>query len=292
MTFEKSIKEHAVIIYFSLAILISWGLVLSIVGLEGIPGTTQEQDDLLYTIVFALLTGPIISSILMIAITHGKAGFRDFVSRLGTWKVPIHWYGIALLLAPVTGFITLYLLVPFSDVYIPAIVISQDKLGLLMTGIMIGLSAGIFEEIGWTGFAIPELRKKHSVLTTGLVVGIVWGAWHYITAFWGAGNEQGGFVLLSFLPMMTFYILVLPAYRILMAWVYENSQSLLIAILMHASLTGNVIYLLLSPELTEMALTIWYVVFAVPLWVIVGLLFKLDIKNLLVRQSKVSLSSN
>lgn len=292
MLISTYIKQHSVAIYFSMTILISYGLVLSIVGINGIPGKTQEQNDLLNTVIFALLTGPIFSSLLLIGITKGKDGFREFASKLGTWKVPIHWYGIALLLAPVTGFVTLYLLVPFSDVYIPSIITTQDKLGLILMGFIIGLSAGIFEEIGWTGFAIPEMRKKYSVLTTGIVVGIVWGIWHYITAFWGAGNDQGEFVFLMFLPMMTFYIIVLPAYRIIMVWVYENTQSLFIAILMHASLTGNVIYMLLSPELSELALTTWYIVFALPLWIFVGLLFKVDIKNFLVKSSEASLSRN
>lgn len=287
MSFINNIKQHSVLVYFILAILISWGLVISIVGINGLPGTTQEQSDSLNTVIFALLAGPIISSLLLIAISHGKRGYRDLISRFVTWKVEIRWYAVALLLAPVTGFVTLYVLVPFSANYLPAIVTSNDKISLLITGLLIGLSAGIFEEIGWTGFAIPELRKKHNIFTTGLVVGIVWGIWHYITAYWGAGNGQGEFVFNLFLPMMTFYILVLPAYRIIMVWVYDNTNSLLIAILMHASLTGNVIYLLLSPDLIELALTVWYIFFAVALWLIIGFLFKEDLKNMLITTKRI-----
>lgn len=286
MSFINSIKQHSVLMYFTLAILISWGLVISIVGIDGLPGTTQEQTDLLNTVIFAFLAGPIVSSLLLIGITHGKEGFRDLITRFLTWKVKIQWYAVAFLLAPVTGFVTLYVLVPFSENYLPAIVTSNDKIGLLAMGLLIGLSAGIFEEIGWTGFAIPELRKKHDIFTTGLVVGIVWGIWHYITAYWGAGNGQGEFVFNLFLPMMTFYILVLPAYRIIMVWVYDKTNSLLVAILMHASLTGNVIYLLLSPDLTELALTAWYILFAVALWLIIGLLFKEDVKNILINTKR------
>ena len=35
-----------------------------------------------------------------------------------------------------------------------------------------------FEELGWTGFAVPELRKRYGILTTGLIVGLLWGVWH------------------------------------------------------------------------------------------------------------------
>jgi len=274
MSVVDKIKEHAVLTYFTLTIAISWGLVISIVGLDGIIGTTQEQEDLLYTVVFTLLAGPIVAGLTMIGFINGKAGYKDFIHRLTKLKVKVQWYVIALLTAPIVGIITLFILVPLSEMYLPAIFTSNDKLSLVLTGLMIGLSAGIFEEIGWTGFAVPELRKKHDVFTTGLVVGIVWGIWHYITALWGSGNDLGDFTMSLFLPMMTFYIIVLPAFRMLMVWVYDQTHSLFIAIIMHGSLTGNVIYMLLSPELSAdgVALTFWYIVFAIDLWIIVGTL--------------------
>ena len=275
------IRRHSVLIYFTLTLLISWGLVISVVGITGIPGTKQEQKDLLYSVVFTLLAGPIISSLSLIGILYGRSGYHELASRLGQWKAAIHWYVLALLLAPVLGFMTLILLVPVSNAYLPVIITSQDKVGLLLMGLLIGLSAGIFEEIGWTGFAIPELRKKYDVYTTGIIVGIVWGIWHFITAFWAAGNEQGQFVFTLFLPMFVFYVAVLPAYRMIMVWVYDHTHSLFKSILMHASLTGNVIYLLLPPELTELALTLWYIVFSVPLWLVVVILLKNDRKNVL-----------
>jgi hypothetical protein len=41
-------------------------------------------------------------------------------------------------------------------------------------GIAIGLvGGGLMEEPGWTGFAVPRLRRRYRVLTTGLIVGFV-----------------------------------------------------------------------------------------------------------------------
>jgi membrane protease YdiL (CAAX protease family) len=43
-------------------------------------------------------------------------------------------------------------------------------------GIAVGLTAGIFEELGWTGFAVPALLGvRYGVLGTGLMVGVLWG---------------------------------------------------------------------------------------------------------------------
>jgi membrane protease YdiL (CAAX protease family) len=65
----------------------------------------------------------------------------------------------------------------------PAFLDSDDKTGILMHALGPALLVGSFEEIGWTGFAAPHLRARHSILTTGLAVGVVWGAWHF-PLFW------------------------------------------------------------------------------------------------------------
>src|SRR4029453_3875507 len=31
------------------------------------------------------------------------------------------------------------------------------------------------EELGWTGFAIPQLSQRYSVIATGFIVGLLWG---------------------------------------------------------------------------------------------------------------------
>lgn len=53
-------------------------------------------------------------------------------------------------------------------------------------------------------------------------------------------------------------------------WVYENTQSLLVAQLMHASFTGS--QALLVPTLAPADHFVWYSIFTGALWVIVILL--------------------
>jgi hypothetical protein len=98
---------------------------------------------------------------------------------------------------------------------------------------------GFFEELGWTGFAIPTLmRLRYGVLGTGLIVGVLWGAWYLLVAFWSSGSASGEPALVSFL-LDAFLFLV--AFRVLMVWVYERTNgSLLVAILMHMSLVATV----------------------------------------------------
>jgi hypothetical protein len=66
---------------------------------------------------------------------------------------------------------------------------------------------------------------------------------------------------------LAFYVVALPAYRVLMVWVYDRTASLLVAMLMHASLSAST--LILRPRTTAGHLT-WNLLLAAALWIIVA----------------------
>ena len=69
-------------------------------------------------------------------------------------------------------------------------------------------------------------------------MGVLWGAWHLLVAFWSSGSASGEPALVSFL-LDSFLFLV--AFRVLMVWVYERTNgSLLLAIVMHMSIVATV----------------------------------------------------
>jgi len=268
------IKRQPVLAYFVLTIIISWGGVfLAAGGLDGFPASAQEVEDLLPFVVLLLAIGPLFSGILLTALLDGRAGLRDFAARLLRWRVGLRWYAVAFLLTPLLAAVTLFGLSLISAVFVPGILISEDKTGLILSALAAGLVAGLFEEPGWTGFATPRLRQRYGIFATGWIIGVMWGAWHLIVAVWGSGTPAGAFSPLLFLPQFIFYAAVLPAYRVLMTSVYEHTQSLLIAILMHLSLTGNVLFIFMPPAIPELPLLAWYVAMAGALWGLVGIVF-------------------
>jgi hypothetical protein len=184
--------------------------------------------------------------------------------------VGLRWYALALLLAPVLAAASLLGLSLISPVFLPGILASEDKAGLLLPALVAGLVAGLFEEPGWTGFAAPRLRRRYGVFAAGWILGLMWGGWHLIAAVWGSGTPGGEFSVLLFLPQLFFYAAVLPAYRILMTWVYEHTRSLLLAILMHLSLTANMLFIFMPPGIPELPLLAWYATLAAGLWGLVG----------------------
>ena len=215
--------------------------------------------------------GPGFTCLLLSGLIYGKTGFRELLSRMLKWRLNFRWYAVAILTAPILATAILLALSLASPLFLPQISTTVDKVGLILTGLVVGLVFGGFlEEFGWTGFAIPELRRRYGVFKTALIVGILHGIWHFLPTFWASGDSSGALDLLLFLPPCIFYIGVLPAYRVLMVWVYDHTRSLLVGMLMHASLTAGTLFIIL-PSAKGIPLMIYYIILTVVMWVVVAL---------------------
>jgi membrane protease YdiL (CAAX protease family) len=267
-TIAALIKRHPLPTYYTLTFAISWGGMLMVIGgLGGLPGT-PEQADRLMGIAFSLMAGPSVSGLVLTGLVSGRAGLRDLLARLLRWRVGGRWYAVALLTSPLLG-TAVFLALSWRFSEFP-IVTTDDKTSFLLQAIGAGLGGGFLEEIGWTGFAIPRLKRRHGVFATGLVAGVLWGAWHFLVNFWYSGTSSGELPLALFL---TLYFLTgvaqLTAYRVLMVWVYDRTESLLVAVLMHASLIVSTTPILV-PAMTGVAFLTWFVMLTVALWVVVA----------------------
>jgi membrane protease YdiL (CAAX protease family) len=248
------IRRHPVLSYYVLAFALSWGGVLLVIiaGGSSIPATPEQFQRLIPFMIPALYLGPATAGLLMPGLVDGRAGYGELLARLLRWRVGAGWYAVALLTAPLVFTATGLALALTSPVHLPAILTTSDRASLLLIGTLPALLVGLFEEVGWTGFAIPQLRRRYGVLSTGLIAGVLWGAWHILTNdIWGAGTVVGDLPLGLYLTLMGVSFLVgqLPAFRVLMVWVYDRTGSLLLAVLMHASLTAST-WLLAAAGLT------------------------------------------
>lgn len=258
-TIKDFIERQSLPTYFILTFVISWGAILIMVGPGGIPVTTAQVQIL----GLAMLLGPSAASILLTGLAFGRKGFRDLLSRLLKYRVGARWYLVALLIAPLSTAAVLFALLIVSPDFVPGIFTAGDKMSLLVLGVVAGLIVGIFEELGWTGFAILRMRQRYGVLATGIIVGMLWGVWHFIL-FWERGSFSGALPLALLLARLFTW---LPAYRVLMVWVYDHTGSLLVAVLMHVSLVASTV--ILEPPLTGGALLTYILVRAAVLWIVV-----------------------
>ena len=267
-TIKAFVERHPLLSFYALAFAITWGgLIMVVGGPSEILGTPQLLGKRLALVMLAWLAGPSVASILMTGLVHGRAGFRDLLTRMTRWRVGARWYAVALLTAPLLVTAVLLALSLGSPAFLPTILTTSDKVALLLMGMVGTIVGGIFEELGWTGFATPILlRQRYGVLGTGLIIGVLWGVAHLPLYYWASGNLSGA---LSPGFLVTAQVLAwFPAYRVLMVWVYDCTKSVLLAMLMHASLTASqVIFASLA---TAVPLFTYTLVFGAVVWLVIG----------------------
>ena len=209
----------------------------------------------------AMLLGPSMSRTLFTTLCDGREGLRRLGVRLLRWRVSARWHAVALLTIPAILLTILLSLVAAVDpVFAP-----RFQWALFA----VGLVAGSIEEIGWTGFATPRLLDRQSAGMAGLSLGVIWAFWHLLGDFRYNLGAMGTAWPLEFAIV---YLATLTPYRIMMTWVYSNSQNLLLAILMHASFTGWLMVLFPSTAFTQSPA--WQSVFALALWCAAALVLR------------------
>lgn len=273
------IRRRPVLTYYSLTFAISWSFFLIVGGPGFSMGVPWQSDPRFVPAVLAMLTGPTIAGLLLTGLLTGRAGFRELGSRLAKWRAAGRWWAVALLTAPILTAAVISMLSLVSPVFLPPIATADDKIGLLLPVLGVAVST-LLEELGWTGFAIPRLRMRHSVLATGLIVGALWGPWHLFQILWTAGTSYGEVPVALYVPLYFLCsVAQLTAYRVLMVWVYDGTRSLLVATLMHAAYAASTLPIL-SPPLTGSPFLIHAAILSAVLWLAVSVVVMTDGKHL------------
>lgn len=258
------IKRHPLVAYYLLTFALSWGGFLIVVGPRSLVNTNWQAEGAFLSAIMVMLAGPSLAGLLLTGLVDGREGYRDLFSRLRKWRVGIRWYAIAILPAPIVAAGSLFAL------SLPSPLLTTDNQAAVVLGGLGAAVSTILEEIGWTGFAVPRLRRRHTVPMTGLIVGVLWGLWHFLQQIFVSGTYAGPIPLLTFLMLSVFAAIAsLTAYRVLMVWVYDRTDSLLVTTLMHGMLTASTIFWF-TPIATGGAFLadVWLV--AAGMWLIVG----------------------
>jgi membrane protease YdiL (CAAX protease family) len=242
--------------YFALAFAMTWGAILAFLASRSFQFDTISAGDGLVIFAFMCL-GPSTAGFVLIGATAGRAGLRELWLRTRRWRVPAATWAIALLTSPVVTFtVLLFLAATFSSAFTPE---------TRVVGLFIGIIAGMFEEIGWTGFATPRLLGRFPPVTAGLVLGLIWASWHSLADFTGniAAKGADGWIVW----FVTYWLIPLSGYRVLMTWVYSHTRSVLVAMAMHASWTGWQFFL--TPASTTQGQdVVWHLLLSAGIWAV------------------------
>jgi uncharacterized protein len=210
-------QQRAVLGYFVLA--------LASVGVAAL--LLLRFPDILPTPLILLLASwiPNLAGVAVTARTDGRAGLGHLFGRVVRWRFGWWWYAIAvsLPLAAVVLAIGIGMLLRLA-----APRVSTDA-AVLVPLLLVNIMAGpLGEELGWRGTALPRLLGHWGALTSSLVLGVAWWAFH-----------TPGFLLGLFPPGFSPVSALLGALAltVLITWMFNNTGgSLIPGSLMHLSI--------------------------------------------------------
>lgn len=226
---------------------------------------------------------PTIASVFLTWLRDGRDGVCQFLLRVIRWRIGFQWYLVVIFGIAVIAFAAQGLNIWLFDgvslkLNLPDGIPEDGWLIALPIIFLVNIFFGgpLAEDIGWRGYALPKLRETMSAFKASLILGIVWVLWH-LPFFWiSEGNSAvGGIPLLWFALLTT-------AWSVLFAWVYVNTESILMPILFHAAVnttlgtlgvlgqaSGDLMPVILNTFLT---------------WVVVGLILLFTGKDLKTRK--------
>ena len=264
--YKQTIGRHPAAAFFLLTFMISWSAAFAVAAPQLIHHRhpTKMTGLLMFPL---MLVGPCVAGLVLTSILEGASGLRRLFAQMSLSSFPARWYA-ALLVPPVLILTVLLCLARFvSSAYEP---------NRFFVGILFGIPAGLLEEIGWTGYALPKMRSQSSTLAASLVLGMIWSLWHLpVVDYLGTATPHSAL----WLPFLLAFTLAMTAMRVLIAWIYSNTHSLLSAQLMHVSSTGSLV--VFSPPLVTAAQEVrWYALYGLVLWIAVAIVVKVFGKRL------------
>jgi membrane protease YdiL (CAAX protease family) len=206
------VARHDLVVYFVLAFAVSWSI-------WPLAALNPDSSPL-------VPFGPLIAAVVVSTLAGGTRQLRDLLGQLTRWRVHPLWYLIAIVGPFLVGAITAALTVaagapaPNSQGY-------TDWLSIVVTLVSTIVIVGLFEELGWRGFALPRLQRRQPALQTALALGAIWALWHLPELISDPTGQR---------PPVQFVVGIL-AQSVVLAWLYNSTNaSLPIVILFHATL--------------------------------------------------------
>jgi uncharacterized protein len=216
---RNGLRRHDVLVFMLAALTVTWA-----VWVPRAMGTPVGVVGQLWTWIPALV------ALGCAALLYGRAGVRDLRRRLLLWRVSWWWYPVVLLgplvFAMIVAGIAVLLGEPWAAARPPAFTLSIPALALTL--LILTLTDGLGEELGWRGYLLPRLLIRHRAIPASLILGLYWWLWH-LPLVWTPGATLEGRPLWLLLADLL-------AMSLLFTYVFLGTKgSALIAIILHAS---------------------------------------------------------
>ncbi|MFB6166131.1 MAG: lysostaphin resistance A-like protein [Haloarculaceae archaeon] len=213
------VGDHPVAAFFVGAYAFTW--------LVSAPAAAMEPSWPAAILVYVGSFGPPVSAA---AVTWLRGDdVRAWARQLTRWRVGWGWWIVALGLPVLAaGLVTAGILAVRGPVDLARALPSPVVfVGVFLFALV--LSGGLNEEPGWRGFAQARLNERYGALAASLVIGVLWAGWH-LPYFVIPVTPQSSFPLVNqvgwFGGILTLWVVL--------AWVYNSTGSVLLAMALHA----------------------------------------------------------
>jgi len=220
------LKDNPIPAFFALTFLIAWSIWL--------PLGILAPGNILFTLPGAW--APTISALILIGLSEGRNGIRQFLKRVLRWRVGFQWYlivlfGVAVIAYLAIGLGTLFG-VPAPEITLPNGLPREALIGFLPIFFLINIFVGgpLAEDIGWRGYILPKMRERMTALNASLIIGGLWAVWHLPYFIFPGWNAATGNIPFHWFALLT------ASWSVLFAWVYVNTESVLMPVLFHAAI--------------------------------------------------------
>lgn len=213
-------QQRAAVVFFLLAFLITWAIWIP----RALGAEWAQEIGAVWTY------GPALAAVAAALISAGRPGLRALGARVVRWRIGIRWYAVILLLpmamALTEGAINRLLVGGSWSDWLPSVF--TDPIGALILLVVLFLTDGLGEEVGWRGFALPRMLAENNALKASLVLGLVWAAWH-LPLFWTDGSALDDTAIWALFVR-------LPAAAVIYTWLFRQTDgSVLAAALFHGA---------------------------------------------------------
>lgn len=156
---------------------------------------------------------------------EGPDGVRRLVRRVldRGRAVPRRWYVVSVVAPLALVLLQRAVVLPVAGLPVPPL---HAPLAAIPVLVVLFFVAAAFEEAGWTGYAADPLQERFGALVAGLLLGVVWAAWHLVPLL-QAGHAA---------DWMVWWVVGTVAVRVPMMWIYNHGSSVLGTVLFHCML--------------------------------------------------------
>jgi uncharacterized protein len=223
---QRQVGVKSLLPYFAMTFGLSWGIIIFLMlfpeRIANIFGEISGTNPLFILAVYA----PAFAAFYVVIRQAGVEGLRRFFSRLLIWRCSFWWYAFLLFGIPFLFYGGAWLKGNLFQQPLPF-----SAWQPMVSAMALTLMIGPIGEFGWRGVTLLLLQRRLAPIWAGLILGVVWGAWH-LPAFYLSGTPQSAW---SFAP---FFIASVAVCVIVTPMFNASSGSILLPALFHFQLNN------------------------------------------------------